>query len=122
MVVWRADHWYNKPVKQKGRPSKQDYTYYMTHNVSVTTSGNYSAKALKYCIDVLGEERCMYSIGVSTFHPVAILLRSDNRPDYPYDTVEEAQSWWKSLDLPAKQKEAIARENAIRLFKLPLEL
>jgi hypothetical protein len=63
--LWRADHWYNKPVKSKNRPSKQDYTYYMTHNVSVTTSGNYSTKALKYCIDVLGEERCMYSIGKS---------------------------------------------------------
>jgi 2,3-dihydroxybenzoate decarboxylase len=63
--LWRADHWYNKPVKRKNRPSKQDYTYYMTHNVSVTTSGNYSTKALKYCIDVLGEERCMYSIGMS---------------------------------------------------------
>jgi len=35
----------------------------MTHNVSITTSGNYSTKALKYCIDVLGGERCMYSIG-----------------------------------------------------------
>ena len=63
--LWRADHWYNKPVKRKGRPSKEDYSYYMTHNVSVTTSGNYSTKALKYCIDVLGEERCMYSIGMS---------------------------------------------------------
>jgi len=61
--LWRADHWYNKPVKRKGRPSKEDYSYYMTHNASVTTSGNYSTKALKYCIDVLGEERCMYSIG-----------------------------------------------------------
>ncbi|KAB5515508.1 hypothetical protein GE09DRAFT_1231293 [Coniochaeta sp. 2T2.1] len=102
--LWRADHWYNKPVKRKGRPSKEDYTFYMTHNVSVTTSGNYSTKALKYCIDVLGEERCMYSI------------------DYPYDTIDEAQEWWHGLDLPAKQKELVGRENAIRLFKLPLEL
>lgn len=43
-------------------------------------------------------------------------------PDYPYDTIEEAQTWWKGIDLPADQKEAVARGNAIRLFKLPLEL
>ena len=41
--------------------------------------------------------------------------------DTPYDTVEEAQDWWKSVDLPEEQKEAVARRNAIRLFKLPLE-
>jgi 2,3-dihydroxybenzoate decarboxylase len=41
--------------------------------------------------------------------------------DTPYDTVEEAQAWWKSIDLPEDQKEAVGRRNAIRLFKLPLE-
>jgi 2,3-dihydroxybenzoate decarboxylase len=42
--------------------------------------------------------------------------------DTPYETVEEAQNWWKAVDLPADQKEAVARTNAIRLFKLPLEV
>lgn len=42
--------------------------------------------------------------------------------DYPYDTIEEAQDWWKALDLPEKQKDAIGRTNAIKLFKLPLDL
>lgn len=41
--------------------------------------------------------------------------------DYPYDSVKEAQDWWKGLDLPADEKEAVARRNAIRIFKLPLE-
>jgi 2,3-dihydroxybenzoate decarboxylase len=41
--------------------------------------------------------------------------------DTPYDTVEEAQSWWKSIDLSDEQKEAVGRRNAIRLFKLPIE-
>jgi len=41
--------------------------------------------------------------------------------DYPYDTIEEAQQWWEGVDLPADQKEAVGRGNAIRLFKLPLE-
>lgn len=43
------------------------------------------------------------------------------QPDTPYETVEEGQNWWKSVDLPEEQKEAVARKNAIRLFKLPLE-
>jgi 2,3-dihydroxybenzoate decarboxylase len=109
-------------VKRKNRPSQQDYTYYMTHNVSVTTSGNYSTKALKYCIDVLGEERCMYSIGTSCELLMVRLIQMLTTVDYPYDTIEEAQDWWKTLELPGKQKDAIGRANAIKLFKLPLEL
>lgn len=42
--------------------------------------------------------------------------------DTPYDTVEEAQAWWKTIDLSDDEKEAVGRSNAIRLFKLPLEL
>lgn len=94
----------------------------MTHNVSVTTSGNYSTKALKYCIDVLGEERCMYSIGTSCELLMVSLIPMLTIVDYPYDTIEEAQDWWKALELPGKQKDAIGRANAIKLFKLPLEL
>ncbi|KAI9037192.1 amidohydrolase-like protein 2 [Aspergillus affinis] len=76
--LWRACHWYNKPVKQDTRPSKEVYAYYFKHNVSIT--------------------------------------------HYPYDTVQEAQDWWKTVDLPDAQKKLVARENAIKLFKLPLEL
>lgn len=47
--------------------------------------------------------------------------RKLNIIDTPYETVEEGQNWWKSVDLPKDQKEAVARKNAIRLFKLPLE-
>jgi len=100
----RADHWYNKPVKKATRPSKHDHKYYFTHNVSITTSGFFSTQGLKFCIDEIGVDRCLYSI------------------DYPYDQVKVAQDWWKGVDLPENQKEAVARSNAIRLFKLPLEL
>ncbi|KXX82711.1 2,3-dihydroxybenzoate decarboxylase [Madurella mycetomatis] len=102
--LWRADHWYNKPVKKATRPSKHDYSYYFTHNVSITTSGNFNTAALKFCINEIGAGRCLYSI------------------DYPYDSIAEAQYWWLAVDLPEEQKRLIARENAIRLFKLPLEI
>lgn len=42
--------------------------------------------------------------------------------DTPYENVKEGQDWWKTVDLPGEQKEAVARTNAIRLFKLPLEI
>ncbi len=63
--LWRADHWYNKPVKKATRPSKEDYSYYFTHNISITTSGNFNTAGLKFCIDQIGPERCLYSIGKS---------------------------------------------------------
>ncbi|KAJ4288769.1 hypothetical protein N0V88_007305 [Collariella sp. IMI 366227] len=102
--LWRADHWYNKLVKRDTRPSKEDYSYYFTTNISITTSGNFNTQALKYCVDYIGPERCLFSI------------------DYPYDTMAEAQWWWFTVDLPEDQKQLVARENAIRLFKLPLEI
>lgn len=42
--------------------------------------------------------------------------------DTPYDTVKAGQDWWKAVDLPNKDKDVLARSNAIKLFKLPLEL
>ena len=42
--------------------------------------------------------------------------------DYPYDSIKEAQDWWKGVDLPEAEKAAVARGNAIKLFQLPLEL
>ncbi|KAL1649613.1 hypothetical protein SLS58_001670 [Diplodia intermedia] len=101
--LWRADHWLNKPQKRKTRPSKQDYTYYFKHNVHITTSGNFNTAGLKFCINEIGLDRCLYAI------------------DTPYDTIEEGQQWWRTNDLKEAEKDAVGRRNAIRLFKLPLE-
>ncbi|OCL10793.1 amidohydrolase-like protein 2 [Glonium stellatum] len=101
--LWRACHWYNHPLKKVSRPSKHDYKYYFTHNVFITTSGNFNTSCLKFCINEIGLDRCLYAI------------------DTPYEAVKEAQDWWKTIDLPPNEKQAIARGNAIRLFRLPLE-
>lgn len=42
---------------------KEDYSYYWKHNVNITTSGNYNTRGLKYCIDEIGLDRCLYAIG-----------------------------------------------------------
>jgi 2,3-dihydroxybenzoate decarboxylase len=70
--LWRACHWYNNPNKKGSRPSKEDYKYYFTHNVHITTSGNYSTPGLKFCIEELGVERCLYAIG-NTHFPIFCL-------------------------------------------------
>ncbi|KAF4960817.1 hypothetical protein FGADI_650 [Fusarium gaditjirri] len=101
--LWRASHWYNKPSKKATRPSKEDYNYYFKHNVYITTSGNFFTPGLKLCIETIGLDRCMYSI------------------DTPYEDIEEAQAWWRTVDLDGGVKEQVARTNAIKLFKLPLE-
>ena len=41
--------------------------------------------------------------------------------DTPYERGEEAQNWWKLVDLLDDRKEAVAREKAIKLFKLSLQ-
>ncbi|ETN41168.1 uncharacterized protein HMPREF1541_03103 [Cyphellophora europaea CBS 101466] len=102
--LWRANSWYNKPSKKATRPSKEDYGYYFARNVHITTSGFFSTPNLKFVIDQLGVDRVLYSI------------------DTPYDTVKAGQDWWKSVSLPGDQKEVVGRSNAIKLFKLPLEL
>lgn len=99
---------------------KEDYSYYFTHNVNITTSGNYNTRGLKFCIEEIGLDRCLYAIGEYQIEN-ADQIGAKRRLDTPYETVEEGQNWWKSVDLPEEQKEAVARKNAIRLFKLPLE-
>ncbi len=79
--LWRADHWYNKPVKKATRPSKHDYQYYFTHNISITTSGDFSTQGLKFCINEIGVERCLFSIGKyhSGVHGIRVPCRMPRR-------------------------------------------
>jgi 2,3-dihydroxybenzoate decarboxylase len=44
---------------------KEDYNYYWTHNFNITTSGNYNTRGLKFCIEEIGLDRCLYAIGES---------------------------------------------------------
>jgi len=61
--------------------------------------------AVRDGIDLLGADRVIYSI------------------DAPYEKIEEAQAWWKSLEsvLDEDTQRKIGRENAIKLLNLPLK-
>jgi 2,3-dihydroxybenzoate decarboxylase len=46
---------------------------------------------------------------------------ANSNMDTPYDQIEEAQAWWRAVDIDPTAKEMVAGGNAIKLFKLPLK-
>ena len=52
----------------------------------------------------IGADRILYSI------------------DYPYEDIEEASEWWDRVPVSPADKLKMGRQNAIKLFKLPLEM
>ncbi len=73
---------------------------YVRQNVYITPSGMFSQAQLRYCVELLGTERIMYSV------------------DYPFIGNEDALSFLEEADLPAAVKEDIAYGTAERLLNL----
>ncbi|WP_410631626.1 amidohydrolase family protein [Amycolatopsis sp. cmx-4-83] len=74
---------------------------YVRQNAYVTPSGMFSHAQLRYCVDVLGADRIMYSV------------------DYPFIGNESAVDFLDKADLPEAAKEGIAHRTAERLLGLP---
>src|SRR5271156_6043900 len=93
-----------------GRASNGSYKakhllrYYFTHNIHITTSGHFSTPTLLHAMAEIGADRILYSI------------------DYPYEDIEEASEWWDRVPVSPADKLKMGRQNAIKLFKLPLEM
>jgi predicted TIM-barrel fold metal-dependent hydrolase len=85
-------------TKRKGH--KKTFAETMHENVWVTTSGNFSAPALRCTIDVLGLDRVMFSI------------------DWPYESNKIGMDFFNKLDMPAADKEKLAHGTAEKLLKL----
>jgi gamma-resorcylate decarboxylase len=86
----------------------------MTHNVHITTSGHFNTGSLKCAIGEMGVDRIMYAIDYPcmTFILSALILDEDFEP---------GAIWFDGLtdnEIPEKDRVAIARNNAIKLFKL----
>jgi uncharacterized protein len=73
---------------------------YLRHNTYITPSGMFSQAQLRFCIDVLGADRILYSV------------------DYPFIGNAGAQDFLDAADLPATVKEDIAYRTAQRLLKI----
>ena len=96
-------------AKQSGKPYdeaayqaclKKTVAEVMHENVWVTTSGNFSAPALRCTVDILGIDRVMFSV------------------DWPYESNKIAVAFLENLDLAAEDLEKLAHGNAERLLKL----
>lgn len=99
--LWRIDHRLKKAPL--GMPAKQTMRHYMTHNVWLTTSGNFSDAALACAIQEVGMERILFSV------------------DYPFETTSDGTDWWDNIELDPDVKQRIGRTNAIELFGLDLD-
>ena len=73
---------------------------YVRQNVYVTPSGMFSQAQLRFCVDVLGADRLMFSV------------------DYPFLANEGAVGFLEAADLPNAAKEDFAHGTAERLLKL----
>jgi gamma-resorcylate decarboxylase len=97
-AVWRLDH--RVSMRPHGRALERSVTEYLRENVHVTTSGNFSTRALQATIAELGAERILFAA------------------DYPYESMREAAEWFDAAPLDDGARAAIGRENALRLLGL----
>lgn len=99
--MWRLDH--RLKVQPTGYPAKHSVRSYFRNNVMVATSGEFSDFALRHVIEEIGADRVLFAI------------------DTPYEDVEQGTSWFNAAAISPAEREAIARQNAIRLLKLPIK-
>jgi gamma-resorcylate decarboxylase len=98
-AIWRLDH--RVSLRPHGRALQRSVTEYLHDNVLVTTSGNFSTRALQATIAELGSDRVLFAA------------------DYPYESMREAAEWFDAAPLDDDVRAAIGRENALRLLRLP---
>lgn len=75
-------------------------TEYLRENFHITTSGHFSTPSLRAAIAVMGVDRVLFSV------------------DYPYESTEEAATWFDSVELADADRRSIGAENAVRLLGL----
>jgi len=101
-LLWRIDHrneWMKAPHKYV---SRHPVAHYFRKNFWLTTSGNYSTSALKQAIEEVGAERVMFSV------------------DWPFEDPADACNWLDTAPIGESDRAKIGRDNAVKLFKLPV--
>jgi 2,3-dihydroxybenzoate decarboxylase len=98
--MWRINN--RIRLNPAGYKAKEPVRSYFRSNVYITTSGQFSTNALKYCIEEVGSDRIMFSV------------------DTPYERITDGVPWFRSAEISDAERRAIGRDNAIRVLKLRL--
>ena len=102
--LYRLDFMHQAGVRSQRyarmKPLKKTIAEYLRSNVLVTNSGMAWEPAIKFCQEVMGEDRVMYAM------------------DYPYQYVADEVRAMDTMDMSAQTKKKFFQTNAERWFKL----
>ena len=102
VYLWRIDNRNGWMKAQHKYPAKHGVAHYFRKHFHLTTSGNFDTPALVNAITVMGAERVMFSV------------------DWPFEGVDEGAQWFDKAEISEADRVKVGRENAVRLFRLPL--
>ena len=102
--LYRLDFMHQAGVRSQRyarmKPLKKTIAEYLRSNVLVTNSGMAWEPAIKFCQEVMGEDRVMYAM------------------DYPYQYVADEVRAMDAMDMTPETKKKFFQTNAERWFKL----
>ena len=100
--IWRFEH--RNLVDPRGLNLKKKASLYFYANFYVTTSGNYRTQALINTILEMGADHILYAT------------------DYPFESMVEAEEWFRAIDISLDDQIKIGRLNTVKLFRLETKL
>lgn len=98
-LLWRLDSRWEISNRGEMRLSKPPSDYFK-ENVWVTTSGMCADAPLRCALDMLGDERVLFSV------------------DYPFERPEEAGDWIEAAPISDEERRKICKDNAASLLGL----
>ncbi|HYK00611.1 MAG TPA: amidohydrolase family protein [Thermoanaerobaculia bacterium] len=98
--VWRLDSRYDAMKASASPQLEKQPSDYFRSNLIITTAGVCQDSSLQCAIEVMGEDRVLFSV------------------DYPYEHTDETVEWIENTPLKPGQREKICHQNAERVLKL----
>lgn len=95
-AMWRVQH----IIKRRGmcEDLKKNISSYLSDNFFITTSGLFRTQALLNTMSEISSDRILFST------------------DYPYESAEEAATWFDNCSISEPDRVKMGRENAAKLF------
>jgi 2,3-dihydroxybenzoate decarboxylase len=97
-AMWRVQHIINR--RGMCENLEKNVSSYLSDNFFITTSGLFRTQALLNTMSEVSSDRILFST------------------DYPYESAEEAATWFDNCPISEPDRVKIGRENAAKLFDL----